>query len=373
MLNPTILRFVEILRCPVTGEQLTVLDSAELVTANQQIRNRERQHNDGTPVNLPLTDAIGTRSRANIYRVAEDVLWLLPDAALVTPSQASQRALSAEKSVVQSFYDDFGWVKNVGGQFNDTSEFTVPREIARKYRVTCNRRISGHLSGGTSLLDVASGAIPHPEYLDFSRNYQVRICVDFSIRALREAREKLGERGLYILGDITRLPLAAGAVDAAISLHTIYHVPETEQSRAVDELIRVCKPGGRVIVVYTWATSAAMTTAFRIREFFGSLKRLGRRDTSASANAEGSGKPDIPPLYFHPQDHDWFEREVASRHDVRLLVWSATSQMFQVRFLSDNKVGRAILRIVVALENAFPRLAGRFGQYPMFVFDKAAP
>jgi SAM-dependent methyltransferase/uncharacterized protein YbaR (Trm112 family) len=373
MLNSTILRFVEILRCPVTGEQLTILETADLEKANQQIRNGERRHGDGTPVHLPLTDAVGTRSRANIYRVADDVLWLLPDAALVAPSQASQRALSAEKNVVQSFYDEFGWVKNAGGQFNDTSKFNVARDIARDYRLTCNRRISGQLKGGTSLLDVASGAIPHPEYLDFSREYQVRICVDFSIRALHEAREKLGERGLYILGDITRLPLAAGAVDAVISLHTIYHVPKTEQSRAIDELMRVCKPGGRVVVVYTWANSAAMTTAFRIRGFLGSLKRLGRRNTSARANPGGSGNPDVPPLYFHPQDHDWFEREIASRYEVRLAVWSAISQMFQVRFLSDDKLGRAILRIVVTLENAFPRLAGRLGQYPMFIFKKAAP
>ena len=33
-------------------------------------------------------------------------------------------------------------------------------------------------------------------------------------------------------------------------------------------------------------------------------------------------------------------------------------------------MGRLTLAIVKRLEDRFPRLAGRFGQYPMFVIDK---
>lgn len=271
--------------------------------------------------------------------------------------------------MVQSFYDEYGWVKAGDGLFNDTAQFTGTRSFARDYQRYCNERIGRELRGGKYLLDVVSGAIPHAEYLNFSRHYQVRICVDFSVRALREARAKLGEAGLYLLGDITNLPLASGVIDDVISLHTIYHVPRTEQTAAMDEVVRVTKPGGRAVVVYVWANSAAMNFAFGLRRELGRIRHALR----TKGGSVTSGKPadsTVPPLYFSPQNHDWFARDIAARHPARLKVWSAESMMFQTRFFGDRGFGRLTLTIVKWLENRFPRLAGRYGQYPMFVIEK---
>ena len=44
--------------------------------------------------------------------------------------------------------------------------------------------------------------------------------------------------------------------------------------------------------------------------------------------------------------------------------------MFQARFFSDQGSGRLTLTIVKWLEDTFPWLAGRYGQYPMFVIEK---
>jgi len=78
----------------------------------------------------------------------------------------------------------------------------------------------------------------------------------------------------------------------------------------------------------------------------------------------------MPALYFSPQDYDWYARDVAARHGARLKVWSAASMTFQTRFFSARDTGPLSLALVKLLEGVFPRLAGLYGQYPMFVIDK---
>jgi ubiquinone/menaquinone biosynthesis C-methylase UbiE/uncharacterized protein YbaR (Trm112 family) len=372
MESETIARCVEILRCPITGHPLSILSPEELAETNQRLEARSVLHRDGTPARIPLRFALGTPQRSEIYRVEDSIVWLLADLALVAAGEIQTAAIAAEKKVVQSFYDDYGWLKAETGLFNDTAQFTDTRPCAQAYQQYCNARIGRELSAGKYLLDVASGTIPHAEYLEFSRHYDVRICVDFSIRALREARTKLGEAGLYLLGDITRLPLATGAVDSVISLHTIYHVPRAEQGAAVNELVRVTKPGGRVVIVYVWATSAAMNVSFALRRALGRIKRA-LRPKGGPAAAGPAPASALPPLYFSPQDHDWFAREIALKHRAKLKVWSAVSMLFQAHFFSDRGCGRLTLALVKKLEDSFPRLAGRYGQYPMFVIDKPSP
>jgi len=362
----TLERCLPVLRCPVTRAPLDLLPASEIAAANQDIAGGLRLHRDGSAPRAPLTGALGTPDRACLYRVEDDVAWLLPSLAVVRPGGVAP-GLGAEKELVKSFYDEFGWVKQAGGLFNDTAQFNVRTARAIAYQQYCNARINRWLGGGHLLLDAASGAIPHAEYLRYSAGYETRVCVDFSIRALAEARAKLGSRGLYLLGDLTRLPLADGAVDAAISLHTIYHIPPGEQAAAVDELVRVTRAGGRVVIVYVWARSAAMEAAFALRGWLGRTRRLGR--ASPVARPPGAG-PAAPTLYFQPQDYGWFARHVARRHPVRLRVWSAVSGAFQARFFSDGITGRLSVAAVKLLENALPALAGRFGQYPLFVIDK---
>lgn len=369
MESETITRCVGILRCPITGNPLSILSPEELGESNRRLAARTVLHRDGTPAGSPLTFALGTPQRGEIYRVEDSIVWLLADLALVAASVIQTASIAAEKKVVQSFYDEYGWVKSENGFFNDTVQFTDTRPCAQAYQRYCNARIGRKLSRGKYLLDVASGSIPHAEYLEFSRHYDVRICVDFSIRALREARAKLGDGGLYLLGDITRLPLESGAVDSVISLHTVYHVPCAEQSAAVDELVRVTKPGGRVVIVYVWASSIAMNLSFALRRALGRIKHAlcpkGGPVASGTSSASAT-----PALYFSPQNHNWFAREIAGKHGAKLKVWSAVSMLFQAHFFSDHGLGRLTLALVKKIEDCFPWLAGRYGQYPMFVIDK---
>src|SRR5690606_33371717 len=103
-------------------------------------------------------------------------------------------------------------------------------------------RLNRYLPGGTFLLDVASGSVPNDEYLTFSDRYAARICMDFSIQAMKEAATRLKGQGIFIQGDMTSLPLADNCIDSVISMHTVYHIPQQEQTKAVKESFRILKP-----------------------------------------------------------------------------------------------------------------------------------
>ncbi len=59
---------------------------------------------------------------------------------------------------------------------------------------------------GDILLDAGSGPVQWPEYLTYSENYHYRLCADISITALKEARTRLGDKGLFVVADIANLP-----------------------------------------------------------------------------------------------------------------------------------------------------------------------
>jgi ubiquinone/menaquinone biosynthesis C-methylase UbiE/uncharacterized protein YbaR (Trm112 family) len=367
--NSALSRCIDVLQCPITKKQITPLTLSEIATVNEDLDAQRRLHRDGSSVPKRLTLALATPNRDLIYRIEEDIVWLLPNLAIVGCKEVKVDSFAEEKQIVKSFYDNFGWAKNFDGLYNDTAVFTDTRLVAREYQRYCNARLRKLLGRGRLLLDAASGAIPIPEYLSFSENYDTRVCVDFSITALKEARGKLGNRGLYLLGDITCLPLADSSIDSVISLHTIYHVPESEQTLAIYELVRVARPGGRVLVVYAWSHSLAMDVMFKIRGWLGFLRRLGRSPlrASAAAGATGVGRPEI---YGHAHDYNWFAQNVAARYGGRLRVWGIASMAFQSCFLPENLFGRWIIAAIKTFENSMPAFAGRIGQYPMFVIDK---
>jgi ubiquinone/menaquinone biosynthesis C-methylase UbiE len=64
------------------------------------------------------------------------------------------------------------------------------------------------------------------------------------------AQEKAAERGLIVRfeqGDVEQLPFAAGSFDLVASRHLLWTLPHPEA--AIDEWIRVLRPGGRLVVI----------------------------------------------------------------------------------------------------------------------------
>jgi ubiquinone/menaquinone biosynthesis C-methylase UbiE len=67
---------------------------------------------------------------------------------------------------------------------------------------------------------------------------------------IAEARRKAAERGVSVRfeeADAEQLPFAPRSFDLAISRHVLWTLPHPEA--AIDEWIRVLRPGGRLVVV----------------------------------------------------------------------------------------------------------------------------
>jgi ubiquinone/menaquinone biosynthesis C-methylase UbiE len=76
------------------------------------------------------------------------------------------------------------------------------------------------------------------------------IGVDFAPAMVAEARRKAAARGVPIRleeADAEQLPFAPGSFDLVISRHVLWTLPHPEA--AIDEWIRVLRPGGRLVVV----------------------------------------------------------------------------------------------------------------------------
>jgi ubiquinone/menaquinone biosynthesis C-methylase UbiE len=86
--------------------------------------------------------------------------------------------------------------------------------------------------------------------------------VDFAPAMIAEARRKASERGAAVAfdeADAERLPFAAAHFDLVISRHLLWTLPHPEA--AIDEWIRVLRPGGRLIVVDGQFDPTALVTA----------------------------------------------------------------------------------------------------------------
>jgi len=74
--------------------------------------------------------------------------------------------------------------------------------------------------------------------------------IDFAPAMLAEARRKAAERGVSIRfeeGDAEQLPFVPGSFDLVVSRHVLWTLPHPEA--AIDEWIRVLRPGGRLAVI----------------------------------------------------------------------------------------------------------------------------
>lgn len=363
---------IDILRCPITHAELHWLSGREIDDLNERIRAGALHHLDGTPVERPLTAALASAGGEFIHRVEDGIFFLLLTTAIRggPDTDVAGCDLASETKAVRRFYDEFGWRESAGGLFEDALKFEDLRPVSRDYIRNCHLRLAKHLpQRGTYLLDAACGPIQYPEYLTYSTNYDFRICADVSEVALRHARKRLGEKGIYLLCDVTSLPLQDGVVDGFVSLHTIYHVPAQQQMTAIEELYRVLKEHGSGVVVYSWGTQSPLMNAALLAAR--ALRTIGRLLGAARSLPDRRGHSgEELPLFGHLHDFTWYRENVERKYRSRLACWRSVSVPFLERFVHERGLGRRLLAVLYSLEGRLPRWFGRFGQYPVFVFTK---
>ena len=374
-MDSQLINFLPLLRCPVSRKKLNILDPESLEKLNASIVSSKIVTYEGEEVTQPLQEALVTDDNKYIYPVVEGyIAGLLPSKAIVVDGELSlekSHSLSDNKNkkAVQKFYDEFGWVKTEEG-YNDTLTFEDRRPVSEKYWSRCHLRLNKYLPGGEYLLDVASGSIPNDEYLTYSNRYGLRICMDFSLLALQEAAYRLNGKGIFILGDMTCIPLADDCIDSVISMHTVYHIPQNEQTTAVQESMRVLKPGGQSVIVYGWSQPLLMRLAFGVWRPLLKVYKLLRGKSTSKNKTQKLKTGSHPELFLQQQDYSWFQNDLQKPYNARLRVYSAISRSFSNTFIKEKAFGKQIASFIFWLENKFPKALGRWGQYPVFILEK---
>lgn len=276
------------------------------------------------------------------------------------------------KAQVRAFYDSVGWTQISDGLYQN-ARYEDLRPVSQEYIHRCHLRVARHLpSEGRWLLDAGSGPIQYPEYLEYSRGFARRVCLDISRRALIEARGRIGDHGLYVAGDIANLPFRDGAFGGTVSLHAVHHLPAEEHRRAFTEFYRTLLPGGRAVVVYSWGDtsllgrvlSGPIAMAFGLLRLYQRIKGRGAR--AIRPPAEGSPTA----TYTHKYSYRWAQENLANLPAFEVRVWRSVSTSFLRAFIHRQLLGRQWLRLIYWLEERAPHLLGLVGQYPMMLFSK---
>jgi SAM-dependent methyltransferase len=269
------------------------------------------------------------------------------------------------KQQVREFYDQIGW-SQVGDGLYQNARYEDLRPVSREYIHKCHMRVKRHLApSGDILLDAGSGPVQWIEYLTYSENYRYRLCADISITALQEARNRLGDKGLFVVADIANLPFKPDAFDGVVSMHAIHHLPLTEHKRAYMELARVLKPGKSGAVVNGWHNPLLMKLAEP-------LVGLGRLLTGRTAKKKKDWSSDVDQTgtFVEKMTPRWLKNELKGVVEFEIYPWRSLSPRFMRWFVRPQFGGRAYLRLVFWLEEVFPRFFGENGQYPIIVFKK---
>ncbi len=362
------MEWINILKCPITGQDLRLLADTELTEINQKVRNSQVWQSDGKLMDQEITGGLVTLDNGYIYPIAKEIILLLPDLALVdNQSRITSANLSDDKKLVKNFYDNRGWHTTDKGDYEDADIFEDLRPFAQDYITKCHNRVSRYLNpSGKYMMDAASGALQFPDYLQYSANYQYRICVDLSFQGLLECKRKLGDKAICLLCDMTNLPVKENTIDGFISLNTIYHIPKDEQVKAITELNRVLMPGGKGVVVYDWYKHSTWMNISLLP--FRGVEFIRNRLKSMVSKAAGKGEP-AKMLYFHAHNYEYFKKHLPI--PFKLACWRSISVPFMKTYLHENMSGKKMLDKIYEMEEANPEKCGLKGEYPMFAFEKA--
>ena len=123
-------------------------------------------------------------------------------------------------------------------------------------------------AGALKMIVDAAGAGPADAVLDVACGGGIVVCafaphvnhatgIDTTPAMLDRARGLAAEKGLVNVswreGDVTALPYSDGAFTIVVTRFAVHHFPDP--SAVMQEMVRVCAPGGRIVVVDTCASA----------------------------------------------------------------------------------------------------------------------
>lgn len=188
----------------------------------------------------------------------------------------AQRAMESRllAPVYQRVWRPFWWL--------GANAFDVPHLLREKRKAV----EALHLAPGDLVLDVACGPGNFtPAYAAAVAPDGVAVGVDLSRPMLRQAAREHGDAGTaYVEGSALRLPFGDDAFDGVACYGALYLIPDP--FAALDEIVRVVRPGGRVAIMTTTAPDAVRGLASQVARVSG-LRVFGPDDVTGRLAAAG--------------------------------------------------------------------------------------
>jgi SAM-dependent methyltransferase len=273
---------------------------------------------------------------------------------------AKNAAGNAESNVTQNpsveertraFYDSEGWVADETGVSGEDRLFRHDAAARGSYAGKVEAKAATLLAGrdGTVLF---AGPGDFPESHErVAQQFSKAICVDISEKSLEICRGKLGAKADCRNGSLLDLPLADNSVDAALCAHVLFHIDKNHQERCVAELLRVVRPGGRVVIVYVNPQAPLM----RVQRLLKALRvnQLLKADQ----------------LYYFSHPLSWWRR-FESRAAVSFVPYDVMSRRQERALLPVAALRRRCAAWAGSFEDRKPAAAARLWTYLAIQLDK---
>lgn len=256
---------------------------------------------------------------------------------------------SVEQSV-REFYDGRGWSGDEDRLFRKFSR------AYQRYHAATEERTVDCFAGRSGALLIAGGGDMPDSHIEIAGKFDKVGCIDISQAALDIAARKM-PKSERTLGSICAAPFSDSRFDAVFCAHVIYHIDAAQQEQAVRELIRICKPGGRVVILYGNPHSP-------IRYAAGAMHRL-RKLMAPKKAVEEAG------LYYSAHPLGWWRRFEDSSA-VSMKPWDLIGSYEERTLMPFNGLARIVYGTARQVERAAPQLAVRLWQYPIVILDKRA-
>jgi SAM-dependent methyltransferase len=259
---------------------------------------------------------------------------------------------------VKKFYDNEGW-QYLGDNSRDAIINENLTKVAASYVSNVRLRILDNLGSGDALLDVGCGPIQYPEYVSYSQNFKLRVCVDLSEEALKLAKNKIGKHGVFIVGDYLHLEASKEAPFAGATLiNVLYHIEKNKQEELVRKILADLRPGANLVIVYSNPrTLSAIVTKFLVAIKHKFIEGVRRKNIETLEN----------PIYFfrHPISFwDNFRNEAF----VTTSAWRTFSPALERLLFREHLFGAHFLRVLFRLEKC--KFWGLISEYTLIVLKK---
>ena len=167
-----------------------------------------------------------------------------------------------------------GWL-NLGLWEGPGTEEEAPRAVRRLVE-----RLAGALPTDGTVVDVGNGlGAQDPVISEVARPARL-VAINITEAQLRAGRARLTEASAWpVVGDATRLPLAAGSADGVISVEAAFHF--RSRRAFFDEALRVLRPGG-VLSISDVPTIRRPRTPGELAAGVGQLRLWGLRSAAAA-------------------------------------------------------------------------------------------